>query len=185
MRAIPADRSTFFFRRVTGVLALDPATFEDIEADASANMQSVAVVLAVTAAGGVAAIGLGLVGVAGFATGAIIALGAWLVWVSVIATLGTTVLAEPGTRSHTRELLRTLGYASAPGLFLSFAAMRSAAPLVFAVVAAWMMATAVLAVRQALDFRSTARAVAVCGISWVASMAFVALLVLVLGRSVS
>jgi hypothetical protein len=184
MRVVVADRSMLFFRRLIGVLVLDPAAFESIEADARAGIQSVGVVVAVTAAGGLASIGLDSVGVAGFVTGAIMVFGGWLVWVSVMATLGTTVLAEPATRSSARELLRTLGFASAPGVFLGFAAMRSAAPLVFAVVAAWMVATAVLAVRQALDYRSTARAVAVCTFGLVIAAAICSLIALALARPV-
>ena len=174
-----------FLWRVIGILSLDASVYEEVEADRRSAMQSVVVLLGVIAAAGFAAAGLGLVGVAGFAAGALMMLGGWLVWVSLIETLGTTVFAEADTRSSVRELLRTLGYASAPGLFLAFAAMRSAAPVVVVVVSVWMIAAAVMAVRQALDFRNTARAVAVCGISWVMSMAFIALIVLVLGRPVS
>ena len=104
--------------------------------------------------------GLGLVGVTGFVTGAITILGGWLLWVSLIATIGTTALAEPQTRSNVRELLRTLGYAAAPGVFFAFAAMGAAAPFVIVVVSIWMIAAAVVAVRQALDYRSTGRAIA-------------------------
>ena len=81
---------------------------------------------------------------------------------ATIITLGTTALAEPQTKSDLPELLRVLGFAAAPGVFIALAAMPSAAPIVLAVVALWMIAAAVVAVRQALDYRSTARAVAVC-----------------------
>ena len=47
-----------------GVLVLDAGTFEEIEADRHAAMQSVVVVLLVCLAGGVAALGLGLTGAA-------------------------------------------------------------------------------------------------------------------------
>ena len=104
-----------------------------------------------------AAIGSGLAGPGGFIAGAIVMLGGWLVWVAMIATIGTITLAEPQTHSDVHELLRVLGYAAAPGAFLALAVMRSAAPIVMAIVAVWMIAAAVLAVRQALDYRSTWR----------------------------
>ena len=167
-----------FFQRFVGALVLDPSIYEDIEADRRAGMQSVLVVLAVTVAGGVAGMGMGLVRFDGFVTGAVIALGGWLVWVSIITTLGTTAFAEPQTRANARELLRTLGYASAPGVFLAFAAMRSAAPLVLLVVSIWMTAAAVIAVRQALDYRSTSRALVICVIAWLVSAAFLVLVAL-------
>ena len=148
--------------RLLGALVLDPSAYESVEADRHSAMQSVVVVMAVSVAGGIAAIGFGLIGIPGFVTGAIISLGAWLVWAATIATLGTTALAEPQTRSDLPELLRVLGFAAAPGVFIALAAMPAAAPIVLVAVAIWMIAAAVVAVRQALDYRSTARAVAVC-----------------------
>jgi hypothetical protein len=177
--------SAVFFSRVIGALALDAGAFEDIEADTRSGMQSVIVVLAVTAAGGFAVMGLGLVGVAGFVTGAIMMLSGWLLWVSLIATIGTTALAEPQTRSNARELLRTLGYAAAPGMFFAFAAMRTAAPVVIAVVSIWMIAAAVVAVRQALDYRSTGRAIAVCALSWALSAGLLIAIGLIFARPVN
>ena len=153
-----------FLRRLIGALVLDPATYEDVEADRSAGMQAMAVVVLACVSGGFAAMGQGLVGLVGFVTGAIVVLGAWLVWVAVITTVGTITLAEAQTRSNARELLRTLSFATAPAMFLAFAAMRPAAPIVVTLVAAWMTAAAVIGVRQALDYRSTLRAVAVCGL---------------------
>ena len=176
---------TQFFLRFVGALALNPAAYEDIEADPRSTMQSVIVVLAVTCAGGFAAMGLGLIGAAGFLTGAIMMLGGWLLWVSLIATIGTTALAEPQTRSNPRELLRTLGYAAAPGVFVAFAAMRAAAPLVIGVVSIWMIAAAVVAARQALDYRSTWRAVGVCALSWALSVGVLIAIGLVFTQPVS
>ena len=173
-----------FFRRFIGVLVLDASVYEEIEADARADTQSVAIVIAATAAGGFAAMGLGLVGVSGFIAAAITVLGGWLVWVSLIAALGTTRMAEPQTHSSARELLRTMGYAAAPGVFLGFAAMRSVAPLMLALVSVWMIAAAVMAARQALDFRSVTRAVAVCGVSWALSIGVLVLIATVMARPV-
>ena len=162
-----------------GALSLDAGTFEDIEASRSADVQSIAIVAAVCAAGGVGAMGLGVSGLSGIVISALMVLGAWLVWVGLIAAIGTTTMAEPHTRSDVHELLRVLGYAAAPGLFLALAAMPAAAPLLISLVCVWLIASSVLAVRQALDYRSTARAVSVCVIAFLLSagaMAAVALL---------
>lgn len=176
---------TLLFRRFVGALALSPAAFEDIEADGLAAMQSVIVVLAACLAGGFGAIGFGAVGATGFVAGAVMVLGAWLVWVGVIAAIGTSSLAEPQTRSNVRELLRVLGFAAAPGVFLAFAAMRTAAPIVIVIVAAWMTAAAVIGVRQALDYRHTGRAVAVCVIASVLSFGMMAAVASIFSRTVS
>lgn len=176
---------TQFFRRFIGALVLDAGAFEDIEADRHAAMQSVIVVLAVCAAGGFAAGGLGVAGAARFVTGAVMVLGGWLVWVAVIAALGTITLPEAQTRSDVRELLRVLGYAAAPGVFIAFAALRSAAPIVLIIVALWMIASAVVGLRQALDYRSTGRAVAVCLLGCLLSLGVMAAVAAFFTRTVS
>jgi hypothetical protein len=176
---------TLFFRRFLGALSLDAGAFEDIEASRNADMQAMAVLLAACAAGGIGAIGLGVTGAAGFVVSALLVLGAWLVWAGLIATLGTTAMADVDTRSDVHELLRVLGYAAAPGVFLAFAAMRAVAPLMVLLVIVWMIAAAVLGVRQALDFRSTARAAAVCVIAFVLSAGAMTAVALLLSRTVS
>lgn len=129
--------------------------------------------------------GLGLVGVAGFVTGAIVSLGAWLVWAAAVIALGTQAMAEPQTKSDLPELLRVLGFAAAPGVFAALAAMPAAAPFVIVMVAAWMIAAAVIAVRQALDYRSTIRAIAVCVISFALAFGVMGAVALVFTQRVS
>lgn len=148
--------------RFLGALVLDASAYENVEADRRSTMQSVAVMMAVCVAGGIGAVGFGLTGVPGFVAGAIVLLGAWILWAVTIIALGTGAFAEPQTKSDVRELLRVLGFAAAPGVFLALAAMPAAAPIVFVIVVAWMIAAAVIGVRQALDYRSTTRAVVVC-----------------------
>ena len=174
-----------FFRRFIGALVLDAGAFEDIEADRHAAMQSVIVVMAVSAAGGLAAGGLGIAGTASFVSGAVMVLGGWLVWVAVIASLGTITLPEPQTRSNPRELLRVLGFAAAPGVFIAFAALPAAAPVVTVVVALWMIASAVVGLRQALDYRSTGRAIAVCVAGCLVALGVMAAVAALFTRTVS
>ena len=171
--------------RFLGALVLDASTYENVEADRRSAMQSVVVVLAVCVAGGVGAVGFGVSGITGFATGAIVALGAWMVWAVTIIALGTGPLAEPQTRSDLPELLRVLGFAAAPGVFVALAAMPPAAPIVMAVVSGWMVASAVVAVRQALDYRSTARAVAVCVTGALLSFGVMSAVALIFSQKVS
>jgi hypothetical protein len=175
---------TRFFRRFVGALVLDAGAFEDIESDRRAAMQSVVIVMAVCAAAGVGALGLGA-GIAGFITGALLVLGAWLVWAAAVVTFGTIAMPERDTSSNLPELLRVLGFAAAPGVFIAFAALRPAAPVVLAIVAVWMIAAAVTGVRQALDYRSTVRAVAVCVAAWTMSFGVLALASMFLTQRVS
>lgn len=174
-----------FTRRFMGALALDAATFEDVEADGHAGGQAAMVVLLACLAGGFAAIGSSTMTLAMFAAGMAATLGAWVVWVLLIATIGTQVLAEPQTRSRPGELLRTMGFAAAPGVFYAFAAMPAVAPFAFAVASLWMVAATVLAVKQALDFRGLWRAAIVCFAAWLVAFGITAAMGMLFARPVS
>ncbi len=177
--------TTQFVRRFMGALALDPATFEDVEADRTAGGQAALVVLLTCLAGGFAVAGSSQLTVTMFIAGLTATLGAWVVWALLITTIGTLVVPEPTTNSRPAELLRTMGFAAAPGVFLAFAAMRAAAPFAVALATLWMVAATVLAVRQALDYRSLARAVVVCVAAWLVAFGMVAGVGLMFARPVS
>jgi hypothetical protein len=162
-------------RRFYGSLRLDAATYEDVEADASASPQALAIVLSFGAA---AAIGLAgpAPGVGAMIGAALASLAGWLSWAAIVAYLGIRVFPEPQTRSDVGELTRTLGFSATPGLFLVLLAVPVARPVTFIVVSVWMLAAMIVAVRQALDFTHTMRAVGVCVVGWglVAALALAA-----------
>lgn len=176
---------SLFTRRFFGALVLDPVTFEDVESDRRAGGQSAAVVALACAAGGFAAVGSSSMTLSAFLVGMLATLGAWVVWALLITTIGTIILPEPTTNSRPGELLRTMGFAAAPGVFYAFGAMRVAAPFAFALGSIWMVAATVLAVRQALDYRSLGRAVVVCGTAWLLTFAVIAAMGMLLARPVS
>lgn len=176
---------TLFIRRFIGALVLDPVTFEDVESDRKAGGQAALVVLLACIAAGFAAMGSTSISLATFAAGMIAMLGAWVVWAMLITTIGTILLAEPQTSSKPTELLRTMGFAAAPGVFIAFGAMRAAAPFAFVAGSIWMIAATVLAVRQALDYKSLARAVVVCVVAWFVAFGLVALGAVMFTRPVS
>jgi hypothetical protein len=118
-------------------------------------------------------------------TGVTVSLGAFLVWTTAVATLGTVVFPEAQTKSDLGELLRVLGFAAAPGVFIAFGAMAAVAPLVMAIVMAWTIATTVLGVRQALDYQTLRRAIAVCVVGWVVSAGIVFAALMMFGTRVS
>ncbi len=177
---------TLFIRRFIGALVLDASAFEDVESDRRAGIQAGAVVLLACAAGGFAAMSVSSIGtVPGFAIGMAATLGAWIVWAMLISAIGTRLMPEPQTQSNPGELLRTIGFAAAPGVFYAFAAMPTVTPFVFVVVSVWMVAATVLAVRQALDYRSTGRAIAVCTVCWLISFGLTAAIGMLFTRPVS
>ena len=75
------------------------------------------------------------------------------------------------TRADTAELMRTLGFSASPGLLRVFGVVPLLGGVIFAATTIWMLITMVVAVRQALDLRSTGRAVIICLIGWVLHVA--------------
>lgn len=168
-----------FLRRLLGVLVLDPRTFEEVEADPGATFQAMGVVLLSAFASGMTARGLGAPST--IVPGLVVyALCSWVAWAILSYQIGTQLLPTKRTRTDLGELLRTLGFAAAPGGLLAFGIIPPlAVPLLVASVV-WMLCAMVIAVRQALDFTSTLRAVAVC----VIGLALSTLIAMLLGSTV-
>jgi len=95
--------------------------------------------------------------------------------------IGTKLLPEPQTQSNPKELLRVLGFASAPGLLRVLGIFPFLRLLVFIITAIWMIAAMVVAIRQALDYTSTARAILVCVIAWLIQVVVLAIFLSLVG----
>jgi hypothetical protein len=154
-----------YFRRIVGAFALDPLVYEDVEADESATMQAGVTVLLSSVAAGVGAQGFGgqLWAVVPLT---VVTLLAWAAWALLTFEVGSRLL--PGARTHSDpgELLRTIGFAAAPGLLLVLGVLPGLAVPIFVMASLWMLAAMIVAVRQALDYDTTIHAVAVCLFGW-------------------
>jgi hypothetical protein len=163
-----------FINRIIRAARLDVQLYEEVEADKKATGQAVlTVILSSIAAGFVNITSAGLSGV--FA-GILIALAGWFIWAYLVYIIGTKLLPEPDTSSDMGELLRTIGFSSSPGLVRVFGIVPGLEKLLFIASAIWMLLAMVIAVRQALDYKSTWRAVCVCVIGWVIQILFTILL---------
>ncbi len=154
-----------FKNRMIRAAKLDVGLYEEVEADKGATMQAMTVVLLSSVAAGIGSIGTG--GVGGILFGTVAALVGWYVWAYLTFFIGTRVLPEADTHADHGELLRTIGFSSAPGLIRVAGIIPGLGTLVFSVAGIWMLAAMVIGVRQALDYQSTLRAVGVCLIGWV------------------
>jgi len=166
-----------------GAAMLDAATYEEIEQDPDATTQAMIVVMAAGLAAGVgSANGFTLSGVV---TLSLIAMLSWGAWALVTFEVGRRLLPEPQMNVAFVRVLRTFGFAASPGL-LRVAGLFPVLATPAAVVAAlWMLVAMVVALRQALEYRSTARALAVCLVGWVLSIAVAFGLQLLLNTRVS
>jgi hypothetical protein len=148
-----------FGERFVGALKLDAHVYEEVEHDGSALGQAAAVVALAALAQGLGTAGAG--GGLGGAIGAIV--GGFLGWVVATAVIWLIGVKLMDHSSDYLELLRTTGFASAPGVLMALGilplgplrAVLGLAVFVLSVIAY------VIAVRQALDI-GTGRAVVVC-----------------------
>lgn len=150
--------------RMMRAAKLDVQLYEEVEADRGATGQATTVVVLAAVAAGIGSFPVG--GVSGVLFGAVFALIGWYIWAYMTFFIGTRVLPEPETRADFGELLRTIGFSSAPGVIRVLGLIPGVTRLVFGVAGIWMLVAMVIAVRQALDYKSTARAIGVCLIGW-------------------
>lgn len=146
--------------RMLGAAKLDVSTYEEVEADTSATPQAMIVVVLSALAAGIGSIGDG--GIKGMIVITIAALVGWFIWAGLTYLIGTKMLPEPDTKADVGELLRTTGFAQSPGLLRVLGIIPVLGGLVTLVASIWMLVAFVIAVRQALDYKSTGRAVGVC-----------------------
>lgn len=158
---------TTFAHRLMGASVLDVDTYEEVEADRGATAQALIVVLASSLAGGIGASGFihdGRPIVEGVFVWSAVALVAWAAWALLVFEIGGRLLPEPETSVDVGELLRTIGFSSAPGLLRVFGVVPELTLPVFILTTVWMLVAMIVAVRQALDYRSTPRAIGVCAL---------------------
>ena len=163
--------SSLYIRRFVGAMTLDPSAYEEVESDRGAIFQALATVLLASLAEGLAL--RAVLGPDSVVLTTAIALIGWVAWAVLTFEVGARIL--PGARTHSSvgELMRTLGFAAAPGC-VAFLALVPGLPIpVLAFSRTWMLLAMIVAVRQALDYTSTWRAVAVCALAWLVTTAMI------------
>ncbi len=164
-----------FWNRMLGAAKLDVATFEEVEADRSALGQAAAVVVISAIAAGIGAMVGGSIGLLVMAT--LASLVGWVIWAALTWVIGTKLLPEPQTEADIGQMMRTIGFAASPGILRVGGIIPGLGWLIVIAAEIWMLAAMIVGVRQALDYRSTWRAVGVCLIGWVIQIVIVAVIV--------
>ena len=173
-----------FARRVLRAAILDTRIYEEVEADRRASSQAVGVVLLASVAGGIGLPGLGGSNPQSLVAVIIGSLVGWIAWAILTYLIGTRLLPEPQTKADAGELLRTIAFASAPGLLRVLGVVPFLGPSIYVIASLWMLLAMIVAVRQALDYKSTARAVGVCVVGWALSLAVAAIIGIVFPANV-
>jgi hypothetical protein len=148
-----------------GAALLDRSVYEGIEADRGALGQAMATVLLSSLAAGIGVAGWRGPDMASVVLVAAVALVTWTAWAMLMFQIGGRLMRTADTRTSLTELMRTIGFAASPGLLQAFGAFPRVTVFAFAIAWIWMFAATVVAVRQALDFTSTARTLAVCAVA--------------------
>jgi hypothetical protein len=154
-----------FIERAVGAAKLDAATYEEVEHDPGAMGQAATLIVLASLAAGLGAIRE--LGVLGVLIAAAITLVAWSLWALITLFVGTRLLPGPQTEADFGQLFRTLGFSAAPGVFQIAALIPAVGALIALAASLWQLAAMVVAVRQALDYESTGRAIAVCVIGFI------------------
>lgn len=140
-----SDASGSLLGRAIGAAMLDVNTYEAVEADRSATGQAAMVVLLVAVSGAIGSWGEGSNGIVAAVVNALVA---WMIWAGVTNFVGTRIF---GGTADWGELLRTLGFAQAPGLIGFLAILPILGGIVAVLIPVWTLVAGFVAIRQALD----------------------------------
>ena len=151
------------FDRIFRAIKIDVELYEEVERDKSATIQAGLVVVLSSMAAGVGALQLGA---SNFLLAPIFSLISWYVWAYIIYFVGVKLFPEKNTKSNHGELLRTIGFSSAPGILRVFGVTPDLMAVTFIGSAFWMLACMVVGVRAALDYKSLWRALGVVIVAW-------------------
>ena len=163
-----------FPQRAIGAARLEVPVFEEIEADHTATGQALVVVVASSLAAGI-----GLTSSlynAPVLHRVMLALLLWVFWAISTYIVGVYLMPEPQTQTSIGELLRTIGFAASPGILRILGMVPGIGGTIYAISTVWMLVAMVIAIRQALDYKSTARAVVVCVITGIIGVIMSALI---------
>jgi hypothetical protein len=147
--------------RMLGAARLDVQTFEDVENDTNATSQAMLVVIIVSIASGIGALTTGGNFIVNFVVGIILGLAGWAIWAYITYFVGTKILNTPQTNADWGQLARVTAFAQAPGVLRVIGVIPFLSALMIFVTSIWILVAMVIAVRQALDYESTLRAIGV------------------------
>lgn len=144
MNTISLDR---IIQRGKDVAMLNTRTYAEIAHDPNALPEAAVVVATVAISAG---LGHVIHGANGLVGGVILSLLGWIISSAIIYFIGTRITGTPTTSGSVESILRTLGYASAPNVFLFLGFIWIIGGLVTWALGIWTLITTILAIRAAL-----------------------------------
>ncbi len=154
--------------RIIGATLLRVKVYEEVEADKSATLQAMGVVILSALATGISLPSfLGFsISISGLIVGVASSLIGWALLAWITYMVGTRLFPTPETKADWGELARTLGFAQSPGILRVLGIVPVIGPIIFSIASIWGIVTTIIAIRQALDYTSTWRAISVTLVSY-------------------
>jgi hypothetical protein len=150
--------------RMIGAALLKPDAYEAVERDTNATSTALLIVVGTAIAAGIG--DLTHHGLRGLISGVIAGLISWVLYALAAYFIGSTIFKTSQTATTLGELLRTLGFAQVPAFLLILSGIFLLGAIVSVVVFFWVLATTIVALRQALDFTTTGRAIGTAIVAW-------------------
>ena len=151
--------------RSIGVAKLVQRTYREIAVDPGATREAAIVVVIVAIAGG---IGGAANGFGGIVVGVIGAFVSWLLFTVVAWFFGSQLFGNPTTNANRESLLRTIGYAQAPGILAIVGFIPILGGLIAFAGSIWVIVASVFAIRQVFGM-STGRAIITAVVAGIAT----------------
>ena len=161
---------SLFLNRLFRAAKLDAGLYEEVIADTGTMFQAMMAVFIYSAASAYG--GFGRAGVAGINFGMITTLIGWYIWAFSTYFIGVKLLPEAETSGNRKAVLRAMGFACSPGLIRILGLIPNLAGTTLLIATVWMFVAAVVAIKQAMNYKSIYRAVGVCMIGWIISAIF-------------
>ena len=169
-------------QRIIGATLLNVKVYEEVEADKSATLQAMGVVVLSALGTGISL--PGFLGLSVSISGLIVIIGSSLIGWALLAWItymvGTRLFSTPETKADWGELARTLGFAQSPGILRLLGFVPVIGIIIYVMASIWIIVTTIVAIRQALDYTSTWRAISVALVSYVPYTLIMAIVGLIL-----
>ena len=164
--------------RMVRAAKLDPTLFQEIVDDPTSHGHAVWVVGFFSIAAGFGTFSSAGATAVNICT--ITTIIAWYVWAFTVFYIGTHFFREPENRVDRKAVMRVMAFACAPGILRIVGLVAPIAGAVFVFTTLWMIAAAVIGVKQAFKVSSTTKTTLVCVASWIAVAFFQGILLVVM-----
>ncbi len=154
---------SIFLDRVFRAIRIDDDLYKEVEKDKSATIQAGTVVVLSSLAAGVGALQFGN---SNFYIAPVLSILGWYVWAFLVYFVAVKIIKDENTKTNHGELLRTIGFAQAPGFIRVFGLTPELAIVTFIGSGLWILACMVVGVSTALDYKSLWKSLGVIVIAW-------------------